>query len=89
MELLGLFNPIPSSSNPGWIVKATSLITGKTWNIVVSMQKKKPFYYGWIVENVPWKTWQGIDELNPLMCGDNPDKYYDKVAKIKRRPKIY
>lgn len=71
VELLGLFDPIPSSSNPGWIVAVTSIITGKTWNVVVSMQMKKPFYYTWMIEKVPWENWKGNRMGNPLHHGDH------------------
>ena len=36
VELLGAFKPVPNSSNPGWIVRATSPMTGKEWYIVVA-----------------------------------------------------
>jgi len=36
VELLGAFRPVPGSSNPGWIVRATSPMTGKEWHIVVA-----------------------------------------------------
>lgn len=74
VELLGLFTPIPSSSNPGWVVAVTSLITGKIWNVVVSMQMKKPFYYTWIIKEVPWNSWQGYGTNNPLHYGDDREK---------------
>jgi len=71
VELLGLFDPVPSSSNPGWIVAVTSAITKNIWYVVVSMQMKKPFYYTWIIEKVPWKNWMGEHMSNPLHRGDN------------------
>ena len=36
VELLGAFKPVPGSSNPGWIIRATSSMTGKEWYIVVA-----------------------------------------------------
>lgn len=80
IELLGLFDPIPSSSNPGWIIQTTSLITGKTWNIVVSMQRQKPFYYSWLIKDIPWKSWRGADGYNSLIYGDDPNRYYDEMV---------
>lgn len=74
VELLGLFNPIPSSPNPGWIIAVTSLITGTTWNIVVAMQMKRPFYYTWIIKEVPWENWVGEHMSWQLHRGDNHDK---------------
>ena len=76
VELLGLFDPIPSSSNPGWITVVTSAITTRTWNVVVSMQLKKPFFYTWMIEEVPWGNWKGDRMRNPLHSGDDPVKYH-------------
>lgn len=81
VELLGLFDPIPTSSNPGWILIVTSMITKRTWNVVVSMQLKKPFYYTWMIEKVPWGSWIGDVMDNPLHHGDRPKKYYGEMAK--------
>lgn len=75
VELLGLFNPIPSSSNPGWIVQVTSAITGRGWYVVISMQMKKPFYYTWVIKKPPWENWRGKHVGNPLYYGDDPSKY--------------
>lgn len=82
VELLGLFDPIPSSSNPGWIVRVTSAITGREWYVVISMRKfKKPTYYAWVVGEVPWRSWQGYRTENPLHYGDDRErcqKLYEK-----------
>jgi hypothetical protein len=75
VELLGLFDPIPSSSNPGWILVVTSAITKRIWNVVVSMQNVKPFYYTWMIEEVPWKNWIGYQTDNPLHLGDHPGRF--------------
>lgn len=83
VELLGLFDSIPSSSNFGWIVAVTSLITGRTWYVVVSMQMKKPFYYTWMIEEVPWGNWIGGIMDNPLHRGDDHDAYRIKCEAFK------
>lgn len=78
IELFGLFDPIPSSPNPGLIVQVTSAITNRIWYVVVSMQMKKPFYYAWEIKEPPWENWMGCwmgwRTNNPLYRGDDHDK---------------
>lgn len=37
VELLGAFKPVPGSSNPGWIIRVTSSMTGKEWYVAVAL----------------------------------------------------
>lgn len=75
IELLGFFNPIPSSSNPGWIVQITSLLSKQVFNIVVAIQKKLPVHYAWQIGPVPWKNWNPYDVDEGMNCGDKPEAY--------------
>lgn len=94
VELLGLFNPIPSSSYPGFVIYVISSITEKGWYIGMRQQSKPPYnYHTWVIGEMLWKNWAG-DKYENLLCqGDFPDKYKElkenEMVAINRSPKIY
>jgi hypothetical protein len=77
VENLGGFDPIPSSENPGWIVRVTSK-HGQVHNLVVSMRKGlPPGYYCWRIkdEDIPWGNWKGKCNRGSVYDGDEPEAY--------------
>ncbi len=79
VEFLGMFQKIPGSKFPGWIVQTTSSITGKKWNIVVRKWNLLPNgYYVWVLDknrSIPWQHWNPSDSMNPFFYGDNSETY--------------
>jgi len=76
MEVLGGFNPLPTSTNPGWLVHLKSKF-GNQYYVAVGVKKQiEPAYYWFRVKgDVPWENWQGLNSDNPLYRGDCFDKY--------------
>lgn len=83
LELLGGFDPLPGSSNPGWIVALTSYRTGKTYYICIGIDKDTGQPRWWRTEKVKWQNWDGDKSKNSLYCGDVPNKY----RQLKRIPR--
>lgn len=72
LELIGHFNPLPTSKNPGWIVRATSKHNTKYLFAIAEDQATLQFYW-FIVPSISWDTWTGYTSPDPLKCGDRPE----------------
>ena len=78
VEFFGGFNPVPPTSDPGWIMRVTS-IYGKTWYVAVIAHRD---HYGIrILKDVPWGCWVGttldIEFRAQLFSGDHPAEYWE------------
>lgn len=80
-EVLGGFDPIPSSTNSGWIVKVTSK-HGKVW-YVACVAYSGTMYSVRLVKHVLWENWVGEGVGRSLLGGDRPTTY----AAFKRKGK--
>lgn len=78
-ELLGGFDPIPPTTQPGWIVRVTSIFDKKRkWIVAIIPRKNTPTCEIRILSKVPWKYY--LDYLdrpsaNPVYVGDKPWLY--------------
>ncbi len=76
VEFFGGFDPVPPTSDPGWIIRVTS-VHGKIWYVAVIAYRD---HYGIrILRDVPWGNWQGSTAKNrtALMNGDNFIEYWE------------
>ena len=78
-ELLGGFNPIPSTTQPGWIVRVASVYNKRMWIVAIIPCKGKPDFEIRILSKVPWGKWIALfiseEILNESMLGDKPRLY--------------
>ena len=75
VENLGFFGPIPSSHQPGWIVRLTSR-GGCIRLLVIALAKGlPPTFYIWRIKEVPWESWLGKSGGSSVRDGDNPEQY--------------
>lgn len=74
VELLGGFNPLPTSTNAGWIVRATSL-SKHEYLIAVAVDPDTDAPYWFQARRIEWDKWIGHTSENPLYQGDNPRLY--------------
>lgn len=75
VEYLGGFSEIPPGTDPGWILRVNSPITGKHWNVAVIAVGHSTNYRLQLVDKVRWEFWVGYCGNAELYRGDNPDKY--------------
>ena len=75
LEFLGGFGPIPAGNYPGFIIRLTK--AKRQWNIVVSILPKHS-YKLWLIDDIPWRLWQGDVNAGILYQGDRP-KFYKKI----------
>ena len=76
IEFFGGFNPIPPTTQPGWIIRVTSA-HGKTRYVAVIAYRD---HYGIrILRDVCWGSWVGSTAKNrtALMNGDHPIEYWE------------
>jgi len=76
VEFYGGFNPVPPTTDPGWVIRVTS-VYGKTWYVAIIAYRD---HYGIrILRDVPWGNWCGSMAKNrtALMNGDNPTEYWE------------
>jgi len=78
VEFFGGFNPIPPTTQPGWIMRVTSA-HGRTWYVAIICYDRR---YGIrILKDVPWDKWHGTDSRGvfgpSLYRGDHPEKYWE------------
>ncbi len=76
VEFYGGFDPVPPTTDPGWIMRVTSAY-GKTWYVAVIAYRD---HYGIrILRDVPWDKWVGSTAKNrtALMNGDHPVEYWE------------
>lgn len=77
VEFFGGFSLIPPTTQPGWIIRVTS-VYGKTWYVAVIAHRD---HYGIrILRDVPWGNWIGENSWGDafkvhLFSGDYPGKY--------------
>ena len=74
VEVLGGFEPLPTSANPGWLVQVTSSY-GHTYLIAVASDPTTYGEYWFQAPRVPWANWIGHKSTNPLYQGDHPKLY--------------
>ncbi len=74
VECLGGFNPLPTSTNPGWIVRLQSPF-GATYLIAVAWDTANFRLYWFRAPDVPWENWAGNQTENRLYRGDYPELY--------------
>lgn len=80
VEVLGGFDPLPTSTNPGWMVKVKSPF-GRTHLIAIGFDLNRFQLYWFRAPNIPWDKWAGVGSESPLYAGDNPTLYAElKVA---------
>jgi len=82
VEFFGGFNPVPPTTDPGWIIRVTS-VYGKIWYIAIIAYRD---HYGIrILKDVFWGSWVGTfpqgTPRTQLFSGDNPEDYL-KLRKI-------
>lgn len=76
VEFFGGFDPIPPTTQPGWIMRITSA-HGKTRYVAIIAYRDR---YGIrILRDVPWECWIGSTAKNRtvLMNGDHPTEYWE------------
>jgi len=78
VEFYGGFNPVPPTTDPGWVMRVTS-VYDKTWYVAVISSRN---HYGIrILRDVPWQFWAGRNisvgarSRSGLYSGDNPEEY--------------
>ena len=82
VELLGLFNPLPGSLRPGWLVRLTTCRKREDLIAVVQDHLDRPCR--WYVTNyVPWDTWQGPSD-DVLIGGDENGKEKETAGRFNR-----
>jgi hypothetical protein len=89
VEVLGGFDQIPPSTNPGWILHVISK-NKKEYNIAVTMDEKNRWLTVWIACEIPWEEYNGKPNRG-FWCiydGDKPLEYLlKKVRAIRGRKK--
>ena len=78
VEFFGGFDPVPPTSDPGWILRVTSA-QGKIRYVAVIAYRD---HYGIrILKDVPWGDWAGMHSQglvrNHLYSGDYPAEYQE------------
>lgn len=77
VEFFGGFNPVPPTTDPGWIMRVTS-VYDKTWYVAVIAYRD---HYGIrILKDIFWGNWIGIGLWGDgfkihLFSGDHPEDY--------------
>jgi len=76
VEFYGGFNPVPPTTDPGWVMRVTS-VYGKVWYVAVISSQN---HYGIrILRDVPWSNWVGVRPWGvfrgQMFSGDHPEKY--------------
>lgn len=75
VRVLGGFQIIPPSLDPGWIVSIMSK-HNRVWHVVVSVNEITHRYRVWIIDKVPWAEWSGtLGRNHPVYDGDEPRKF--------------
>lgn len=79
LEVLGGFKRVPPRGLPGWILLATSPITGQRYCLgVVTGKDGTHSVWNSAEDVIDWCSWVGDSETcsnNELMRGDNPTRY--------------
>lgn len=81
-ELLGGFDPIPSSGRPGWIVRIRSAY-GKVWLVAIIPNSRQADYEIRILQRVPWEHYVGCKDRDCIYSGDKPWLY--KLLKYRNK----
>jgi len=83
LEVLGGFDPLPASSNPGWLIQVTSG-TGRVHYIAIAQRRDQLGRFYWFrAPRVEWSRWMG-DVGDRLAQGDRPELY----AELKGAPDV-
>lgn len=80
VEFFGGFDLIPPTTQPGWVIRVTS-IYGKIWYIAVIAYRN---HYGIrILKDIPWGNWVGTvfwdsnSFRTQMFSGDSPEEYLE------------
>ncbi len=78
VQVLGGFDSIPPSGQPGWIVSVTS-IHGRTWLVTVIANDHRHIFQAGTTESIPWESYMCPSRHQQLegysiYFGDNPDQ---------------
>jgi hypothetical protein len=82
VELLGLFNPLPGSVRPGWLVKIITYRKREDLIAVVQDHLDRPCRW-YVTDRVSWDTWQGPDD-DVLIGGDENGKEKETTGRFDR-----
>jgi len=66
---LGGFRPLPTSKNPGWVVRVTSK-RGHVHVIAVGVKGFRLYWFRLKEEMIDWSRWIGAEAENELYRGD-------------------
>ena len=85
VEVLGGFDEIPPSTNPGWILRVTSK-NNKEYNIAVTMDEKHRWLHIWVASEISWEYYNGKPHLGfwYVYDGDKPLDYLLKKVRAIR-----
>ena len=82
IELLGLFDPLPGSLRPGWLIKLTTYRKRVDLVAVVQDHLNRPCRW-YITDHVPWEAWQGPSD-DMLIGGDENGKEKETAGRFNR-----
>lgn len=82
VELLGLFNPLPGSLRPGWLVRLTTYRKREDLIAVVQDHLDRPCRW-YVTDHVPWGVWCGPDN-DVLIGGDENGKEKETAGRFDR-----
>lgn len=74
VEVLGAFNPLPTSAFGGWMVRVVSRFGTETLIAVAWDHHNFKTYWFW-APRIEWKNWIGDRYSDPLNSGDCPWLY--------------
>lgn len=75
VEVYGCFSAVTPSGKPGWILKVTTQ-HGGSYLVAVVPDEIRHDVNVLVLSKVPWQTWVGHANPDPLMSGDHPETYY-------------
>jgi len=83
LEVLGGFNPLPTSANPGWIIQIKTVCA--TYLVAVAHDQSNLGRFYWFnAPHVPWQNWTGHkwigDKGHELEKGDRPGLYFELLS---------
>lgn len=68
VELFGIFDPLPGSKNPGWLIEVTSYRNRKDLIAIVKDYLGRPVRW-YIAGGIDWNNWKGPSD-DVLIGGD-------------------
>lgn len=84
VELLGMFDPLPGSKKPGWLIRLTTCFGREELVAIVKDHLGRPDHI-FFASGVDWSAWQGPND-DVLIGGDNngPDKENSNTSQFHR-----